>query len=407
MPTSRLRPGHDFFAIQLAFWITVIFFGFGPWVALLYGGSKALSLGDSEALLLAYGGVGLFLIGLLMGGKLSAAHRANVSTATTTPFGDSIRSAPCVSSYAVATIYVGIWITRLIIGVQYGMIVSGTQTPDNLAELPYLLVVMKSMIDVFVYGCLLWSNGIIWQNLRTKYVAWSIMVLELGWMFFQGRRWIFAFFIIMAAGFVLCRHQFRWRFAVGGVAVIAFLVMVAFPKFYEFRLGYWHNYERDGAISGIQETLAEMSWNPVHRESQQRYQENMKDRPLIIGFNTDIIEAQRDYGYMCGNAIANSLLWTVPSFLNPNKFKMLRDEENIQVFYHLPQFDTSSNWPAFGCADFGIIGAFLAGVLLGATMGGVERLAGAVIQKSVFFGLCLMGGMVAVATSVEVTPELL
>jgi hypothetical protein len=384
--------------VDLAYWITSAYFGCGPWVAFAYGKGE-LPFEEFDVLGWTYLSIGLFLVGL----RVSKIFTSGKSLQrTNSGLFHLLQSTSAVSLPSLVSYYAAVWTIRLLLGNVYGIGISGTVTEESLATLPYYLFVISSLLEVVAFACILCASGLLFAESRKRRVALLMICVELIWLFGQGRRWVLGLVVVMGLAFLATGRRPKIAHLFSGCMLLGLLIFWAFPAFLSFRSQYLSS-STQGTVADLLEAGRAVA-TESGEESKYAFRENMAERPLIVGFNFRITEAQKNMDFMWGKAFGNTFLWTVPSFLYPAKFRLLPSEENIQHYYDLEVFDTSSNWPAYASADFGWLGALLVGCLFGCLLAGLQHLAIAQSKACPFLGFCILGVAVSGAITVEETP---
>jgi hypothetical protein len=389
---------------DLALCMTAAFFGIGPWLAFFYG-RGTLPEYELVYLLKVYACLDLYLWGLAFVRRLAPLFgfaRKNGQQSAPTSLFDTLKEAGRISPTFLISVYGSVWGIRLLLGLRYGIFVSGTATAENMEMLPYLVFAAATVLEVVAYACVLWASTVLWTASKRRGFAGALLLLELMWMSLQGRRWILALITMVFLGYLATSGRLRLRVAAVGAAVVFVLVVWLFPGFASFRDHYLRVYTVQDALPSIGSAVRSMSVDDVQIASQQHI---LRERPLIVGFNLAIAEGQAEHGLMMGQALLNALVRVIPSVFYPAKTsQILQPEEQVQTFYNVRVKDTSSNWPAYGMADLGIIGGLAAGLLVGGIMLFVQWLAATRLPVSRFLTLCMLGGMIMDAAFVEETP---
>jgi hypothetical protein len=234
--------------------------------------------------------------------------------------------------------------------------------------------------------------------------AGCFLVLEFGWMFLSGRRWLVEWLMFMAMGYFCSGRRLNWRMIVVGGVVLGFVFLFFFPLFLNIRYLYQAGIAADeNAILRFFSVL--MQALSIDRETANALTaENLSDRPLIHRFICEILAGQRGHPLMMGEALLSTILWAIPSALLTSKLDLLQAEQFIQDWYGMPLVDTSITWPAVGCADFGIAGGFIVGLLVGLILLATQWLSMRLRRGFPFLAMCLLGGMMHLVFNVECDP---
>ena len=107
---------------------------------------------------------------------------------------------------------------------------------------------------------------------------------------------------------------------------------------------------------------------------------------------------------MMGKAFLRSIKYVIPSAIMPSKTTHLQTEQYIQHHFGYPNVDEACTWAAVGCADFGIIGGFISGLILGLWILVIGALCTVIITRYPVVGISLFGSMAACLFQVEESP---
>ena len=133
----------------------------------------------------------------------------------------------------------------------------------------------------------------------------------------------------------------------------------------------------------------------------------MNSSPLFLrSFICKICKALDNKSPMKGRALIRSIEYVIPSVIYPAKTSKLPTEQEIQKHFGYQLGDTASTWPALGCADFGISGGLIVGLIVGLWLLSLELWTRSVMTSYPLTSLILVGAMIACLAQVESTPEL-
>ncbi|MDB6030289.1 MAG: hypothetical protein JWM16_627 [Verrucomicrobiales bacterium] len=388
--------------VDLACWVTSAYFGLGPWVAFVYGKGR-LPQEDFDILTFTYLSIGLFLVGLYCAKIFSPKKLDNEGQRQTGLF-HLLQNTPSVSFTALLVFCGLVWAVRVLLAFQFGIGLSGTVTEEALSNMPYAVFIIYSIFDSVAFACAFCAAGFLFHAPKKKWQALFIVLLELIWAYGQGRRWVLGLLVVVTLAFLSTGRRPKLSHLICSGALVGFLVLWAFPAFLAFRTQYLSSSSNREALSSIFEVGKDIATAEM-AETSDMYRENMAERPLIVGFNFRILEAQNNCELMWGHAFANTFIWIIPSVFYPAKASvLLQSEENIQHHYGLPLVDTSSNWPAYATADFGWCGPLFVGFLLGVLISLLEGFAWSQAKLYPLLGFCTLGVAVNIAITVEETP---
>jgi hypothetical protein len=137
-------------------------------------------------------------------------------------------------------------------------------------------------------------------------------------------------------------------------------------------------------------------------DSMQNYSKNMSMRPLFLRrFICRICEGLDNKSPMMGRALLRSFEYVIPSAVFPNKTTRSPPEQMIQEHFGYPLKDTAITWPATGCADFGIPGGLIAGMIVGLWIAFIGLSSKALLSRHPMLSLTLTGGMMACLIQAE------
>jgi hypothetical protein len=297
-----------------------------------------------------------------------------------------------------------LWIARIHRGIVHDIWFSGVNE-EAFFDIPYYWVVVYTLSFTVGYACFLWSVRAFWDETSSwvRLTAGCLIVLEFGWLFLSGRRCLIEWMMFVAVGYLASGRRLDWRMILVGALGLGLVYSFFFPLFVNIRYLYQGGYSADeNAIMRFMDLLMQaMTFDSG--EVRFLVDENMAERPLIHRFICEILQGQRIQPLMMGEALYSTFLWAIPSGLLANKHDLLETEQFIQSWYGMPLEDTSTTWPALGCADFGIGGGFIAGLLVGLIVIIAQWLATR-LRRDPFIALCLVGGMMDLAFQVECDP---
>ena len=409
---GKVRSGRGIGVMDVTLGMCGLFFGLGPWGAFIYGGGRLPEV-EGDILMWTYGGIYLFIMGVYIGGRLSARKTAageETEDADEAGLMAAVQRVDWASTKVMGGCYGLVWGMRLLLGVKYGMFFSGTSSLERVTAVPYPVTVANMLLQVAAWGCLLYGCIIIWRGRSKQGLPWVILVMEILWAFVKGRRPIFSIVIFSIVVFLAHRHRLKLRHGLGLILTGAVLLGWIYPLFMTIRSEYAYSDPYGTALGRFvetaQEAIPQQDQEETYDNLESHYRENMAQRFIAtIRFNGNILEGQRNHPLMWGEAMWSTFVWNVPSILYPGKLSMQAPEQLIQDYYDLSYEDAASSWPGYGCADFGVLGAGLAGVLMGLVMGLLENRIRGLMERYPFVGLCLAGGLVNIAVTVESSPN--
>jgi len=395
---------------------TGIYFGFGPWVAFIYGGGRFiydmyLPPEPVSLLLKAYLVIGLYMLGLwcmrwfAVNSKKSKLLRSGSRDRFSLI--ELFRQYRMIKWQLVATIMGLIWFLRVIIGLRYGIWFSGTATMERVLGMPYYIVIFNQLSVIMAMGILVWGSTSFWTDRRLfiRFTAAAVLLSEFCWAFVKGRRWILIWFVFVFLGFLASKRKLKLKNVIVVLLVVVFAFQLVFPfflgvrRFYSIMEGKSRNpivrfakavvlaYENhDTALTGI-------------------HSENLRARPLFLRrFICRICEGLNKEPPMMGTVLLRTFESAIPHMIFPGKRAKLPAEQLIQEHFNYRLADTAASWPAVGCAEFGLPGGFIIGLFVGLFIICAERWSRAILIRHPFVALSFIGGLIVRLVNVEDVP---
>ena len=404
-------------SFDFALFFAGVFFGLGPWIAFIYGNWSFVHdnvhspLEPVELLIKAYLVIALYIFGIWIIGRIFLPLKKHGSILpfseehfTITKFFGQYRM---IKWQYVIVIVVFIWLLRMTVALRYGILFSGTATRERVLSQPYYIVVLSSLARTLAVGCLVWSSASFWSDKRffTKYVAACVLLLELLWMFLFGRRFILMWCVFVAFGYLSSWRRLNLKKLLLLLLIFGFVFQFLFPFFLKFRFHYYSiKQQKLNPVERIGKTAIEAFGNdndgPI--DSMQNYSKNMSMRPLFLRrFICRICEGLDKKSPMMGRALLRSFEYVIPSSVFPNKTTRSPPEQMIQEHFGYPLKDTAITWPATGCADFGIPGGLIAGMIVGLWIAFIGLSSKALLSRHPMLSLTLTGGMMVCLIQAE------
>lgn len=395
-----------------------IFFGFGPWIAFIYGNWSFVHdnvhspLEPVGLLIKAYLVIALYILGIWIIGKIFLPLK---KLAPVLPFSEEhftitkfFGQYQTIKWQYVIVIVGFIWLLRMTVALRYGILFSGTATRERVLSQPYYIVVLSSLARTLAVGCLVWSSASFWSDKRffTKYAAACVLILELIWMFLFGRRCILMWYVFIVFGFLSSWRRLNLKYLLILLLIFGFVFQFLFPFFLKFRYHYYSSIKQQqlNPVERIGKTAIEAFGNnndgPI--DSMHNYSKNMSMRPLFLRrFICRICEGLDKKSPMMGRALLRSFEYVIPSAVFPNKTTLSPPEQIIQEHFGYPLKDTAITWPATGCADFGIPGGLIAGMIVGLWIAFIGLSSKPLLSRHPMLSLTLTGGMMVCLIQVE------
>jgi len=401
-----LAPAHTK-SFDFALIFTGVFFGLGPWIAFIYGNWSFVHdnvhspLEPVELLIKAYLVIALYILGIWVVGKIFLPLKKHGSIL---PFSEEHFT---ITKFFGQYQTIIIWLLRMTVALRYGILFSGTATRERVLSQPYYIVVLGSLARTLAVGCLVWSSASFWSDKRffTKYAAVCVLLLELIWMFLFGRRFILMWYVFIVFGFLSSWRRLNLKYLLILLLIFGFVFQFLFPFFLKFRFHYYSIKQQQlNPVERIGKTAIEAFRNdndgPI--DSMYNYSKNMSMRPLFLRrFICRICEGLDKKSPMMGRALLRSFEYVIPSAVFSNKTTLSPPEQMIQEHFGYPLKDTAITWPATGCADFGIPGGLIAGMIVGLWIAFIGLGAKAVLSRHPTLSLTLTGGMMVCLIQVE------
>ncbi|MHB1421800.1 MAG: hypothetical protein ACYC3I_01115 [Gemmataceae bacterium] len=389
---------------------TAFFAGTGPWVGFVYG-KGSLPVEDGTRLLATFVIILSYLATIVIVGYL--AHRGHSRSDQT-----STVSAKCtiadlsalykrISPSLILFSVLGLWAFRVMLGVVYGhWSTTGGTEADGASDLPYVVFIVNSLLAALASGCLLWSSRVFWTRPRSRgwQLALIILILELAWAFTIGRRMMFGWVLIVLIGFFASGNTLQIKHAVAGALFAICFLAIIFPLFHKVRqYRYLPSQQNQDALPRYFTSLG-MALTSSNEDTEEEYRTDMAERPLIHRFISQIREKQETREPMGGEALWTSIFNVIPSAIIDKSGVAPVTEDAIHDWYGLPDLDSANTWPATGCADFGMFGGVIAGLIVGGAIWLSELMIRAVERPMPFISLCCMGSMIDLLYQFENDP---
>lgn len=179
------------------------------------------------------------------------------------------------------------------------------------------------------------------------------------------------------------------------------MVNIIFPLFISLREASLSTSQTGDVLSDYQSSYYTLSRTGIDK---QYYETNVAQRVYINNWNIDILKKSSLADGLNGQALAMCIFWVVPRPLLPIKGTLKDPEFLINASFGLPLTDSPSNWPAYGFADFGLLGGFIYGVILGLLLLAFQYFAQFNFKKFPFFAFIIIGSVTFTAFFIEETP---
>ena len=392
--TNNLAARNNLTLIDISVWITGISFGLAPFILFSLGGYFP----DASNIDVIYSYVGIFLFigGLLLVKKYLLKQQHKRMTLK-----HLLQQVNKISTRQIFFFYSAFFIVRLIYAFDYGIFLSGSATAERMSSLPYFLFVIRSLLDLIFFGILLWSISKILYNKKLFLLPSLIIIIEGLLIFFRGRRQMLYLIFLFLYIYILFGYRVNIKLLIPGIAILLMLFNVIFPLFLSFRETTVKFTSSGDIIQDYKTSYYLLSSTGV---DEYIYRSNVAQRVYINNWNINILNKSSLSEGLNGQAMAMCILWVVPRPLLPFKGSLKDPELLISYTYGLSLKDSPSNWPAYGFADFGVIGSFIYGVLLGLILFSFQRFAINVFGRYPFFSFVIIGSVSFLAFFIEESP---
>ncbi len=392
---ASLRNRTGITLIDISVWITGTSFGLAPFVLMLYGGQFP----EAELIdvVMSYFGILLFIAGLIIVKKYyKNTYEKNKSLA------DAIKRVHTINQKQVLLFYSIFFIVRAIYAFSYGIFSSGTATAERMQSLPYYLFVSRSLLDLVFWGCIFWSVVKIFSDKKLTFLPTFILLIEILLIFFRGRRQMLFFVFLFIYLYILSGYKINLRILFPTAATVVLLINIIFPVFISFREISLASNTNSSLLENYSYTYYTLSQAGIDNIS---YKKNIADRVYINTWNIDILSKSSLIDGLKGRALLSSIIWVIPSPLSPAKGLLKEPEYLINYSFGLGLKDSPSNWPAYGFADFGLLGGFIYGIALGLILFLTQSFAIYVNKNFPFYSFIIFGSLSFVAFFIEETPS--
>lgn len=404
----RRRNLKNFSSVDLALWFSSLFFGLGPWVSFYYGHGQLPDV-DQMSMIEAYITVGLYFFTLVCVRKFTSGVYYRQSGADgktrTTVLRSLTLNLDSIKPTRVLLIYLSIILLRVYLAAVKGVLFSFGANGDLVKEydLPYGVVVAQSLSSTLVWGCILWSGIYFWFRPRNRLIPMFILGCEFAFACVQGRRMIVYVGVVFLIGYLLSPVKKGLKHLTYFFVILVILNVIVFPAFIGIRLFYLFPREGENAFV-VMEGALEKLWESDRSQISSVYEENMAMRPNLIRFNCQILDAETSISPLYGQALLKSLEWCIPAALFSGKNDLTDFRFFVEDHFDLPRYDPSANWPAYGCADWGLLGGCVSGVIFGFVLTLIEKFSFWLKRKMPYLAYCSVAGVLVLAMSVQQAP---
>lgn len=369
----------DLFGI--AFFVTAAMPGAGCFLAYFYGADLDLKVGVT-AVVFGYMSIYCFLIGMLLFRFFIWRPREHYMRLLI----DTANNRPPMSLFLF---FIACWTTRLILAFGYGAFFSGT---NDLAQgVPLGILPFERTFNYVSFGLVFWCVAHLFTTKGCSLSGWLLLLPEVFYLFACGRRWMLAFgmaiFLIYAARQVKLRIR---TLVFGGIiGITTILVLMPFFQATRYLLGGVSRYSSSNQFVNIIHAMGEAYkglWVQKSETLIEMHEGSMKHRTRITNLNVDIADELSNHGPMWGE----SLLRDFHRIFIP-RTGGLAGEQSIQDHFEWKLKDISSNWPAYGLADFNLPGCVVYGAFFCGLISIFEVLILRTYHKHPMFAMFILG----------------
>ena len=389
-------------ALQLHLITFALYFGAGPLLA-FYAADWQLPEVTVSTLLLGYLACGMYVGGILVASRFwrySAEERARAEMGEE-PRSRFAEALDVIGHMPAMFALIGlsaVFLVRIYTGVRYGLFFSG-DSPTMLAQLPYGVTIARNLALIITPGVTIWACVRLFGG-YSRPIPLIVLTAAVMLAFLEGRRDMLYVGLTVLFIFTLI-HGIRPKLILLGVVASMLMLALLMPYFLavrNIRQDLSRNYDAvESTVVAAGRAMTEFR-DPEHSL---RYWGNLAVRPLFLTYPFAIIEAQSLTSYMYGEATLAAIVRSIPYALMPSK--RVADDEEIATANHygFTTEDKATTWLAIGLADLGVIGAGLAGLLVGLIIRGVEAFACAIARTHLIGAVLLIGAGMNVAMHVE------
>jgi hypothetical protein len=392
----KIRNNFEIFStIDLAIWSNAAIFGFAPWISFYYGNHK-LSDVSLYILLETYGAVLFFIYGLFL--MRAWTPKFKIKNGTQEYLGGFLKVITSfilfVDPTSMILFFIGTFFFQILFDLKAGFL-SGINK-STWVKLPYWLTSINMMIGLFKYICVVWSVTSFLKG-KNKLISMVILLSEFVFALIYARREMAFFLVLIFIIYLINEKKVKFKFVIGALALIVFANSFIFPLYLDIRIASYR-FHYLSPLTKVSAIASYLITHPVLHTWGKRYARNMSHRALIIRPIARILKKQNTQPLMMGRAIVRTLYWVVPKVFLDQKYLHRQPLQYIEHFYGMASRDRGVDWPFFGCADWGIPGAFFMGLLLGGLLVFLEKVSGLLFKMgNVFFSLCVFSAALTIA----------
>lgn len=395
--TVHHKKGSSICLSDVAFWMIGITFGVAPIIMIIF--NQPFYDFDESVIFMAYTGVLLFMFGLVLSKQIWFKKFIKKNPNKNKIIFDGLRQ---ISERHIKQSYISTIVIRFIMAFIYGIFISGTATAERVASLPYYIFVLRSLLDLTLFGILLWSFAKILKNKKFTVLPSIIIIIETAYLFLRGRRLLLFSLFMFLFVYLALGNKLNKKIVFFTFIIFIFFVSTAFPFFLSFR-----NFFLGGGqlAGGLFESFT-YSIETAYRTGIDKYsyQENIATRLYIMGWSMDIINKTGLYSGLYGIALLSNIIWAIPSFIMPLKGSLVNPEALINFTFALNPVDSPSNWIAYAFADFGLVGSFFYGFIFGSLLSAADFITFKVSRLYPLLAFIIFGSFLYLSFMIEEMP---
>jgi len=387
--------------INLAAFIYLVSFSFGAILSYLNG--RTIQNTNIELLLLGYGSVFIFCLGLYLISFIFNLFKTHNKLDYTKIF-NQYNSISLKSKYLI-----GISSFLLSFGVlnAYQLTTYGSGTAEKALSIPYPLLVASSLANIVFMGIIISEiRNLIIRDSRKQHLLFLIMLVLFVFTNLRSRSTIFSLFIYAFFFFLLYNQKLNLQKGI----IILFIVFALFQYIFPFIIGFRevqkelaHN-QSELSFWEISNTAIRQAANTNLEEMQQSNSENLEFRSYYMEANLFWTKKSNN-NHMDGLLLKSGFLGVIPRILYPDKFKDASgvvSEASIFNYYKFWQGkDMADNLPFYGYIDFGLMGSLLAGIILGFILLIIQKIAFMTVSFHPIVSISILARGLTLITSVE------
>jgi hypothetical protein len=304
--------------------------------------------------------------------------------------------------------YCTLLIIRAINIYYYNAALSGTSILERQLAKSYVFIILTNIIEMIRFPVILWGSiKINHKKKKSRKIALLLLCFEGFYtLTFSGRREIVFFFLVLIlVSIVYHSRRFRLKHVIAGMVLFSLSIYIIFPAFLAFRGGYINMRSDEDYNTSELITMGFRNLQTNRESNIEMYYKNMSKRPVaLINWVENLFYQQSMKDKMWGEAIFKQMISVVPRFIYPDKFGV-HPESFVVMHYGVTNADPASSWLATGVADFGLLGAAIAGAFVALILLFGEAVSKKVTVKMPFIAVMIYGAFFNCALHTEISPN--